>query len=179
MYPGYGPSHQVINRLEEELAWSAQISIGRQLWFVVGAMWQNFTTMPVHCRHQLAEKPFRGSLRHRMWATALSAPCCINFPMILPRVQGKIRSAGWFPAESVGKEFEEFLKCGRLEHGFLRVLTILRRGMDQVAGFSLHAGVVAKPDNVNSSNAYAATLADRQSQKSSCRSPPMATSDHN
>ena len=39
---------------------------------------QNFARMRIHCRHQLAGKPVRGSLRHRMCATALSAPCCIN-----------------------------------------------------------------------------------------------------
>lgn len=54
-------------------------------------------------------------------------------------------------------------------------------GMDQVAGFSLHAGVAAKADQRKklerlSEGGPAATLADRQSPKGDCRLPPMATS---
>jgi len=38
-----------------------------------------------------------------------------------PEFQAKLASHGWYLPTYVKKEFDEYLKCGRLEHGFLRV----------------------------------------------------------
>jgi ribosomal protein S27E len=38
-----------------------------------------------------------------------------------PEFQAELASQGKFLPAYISKEFEEYLKCGRLEHGFLRV----------------------------------------------------------
>ena len=78
-----------------------------------------------------------------------------------PEFQAELASHGKTLPAYVTKEFDEYLKCGRLEHGFLRVrceschdeklvaFSCKRHippvsTLAEVAGFSLHAGIATK-----------------------------------
>jgi hypothetical protein len=65
----------------------------------------------------LGERGYRYE-RHRPEPTRLYQPV----RAVLPRFRGPaVRPQGTELPEYVRREFEDYLKCGRLEHGFLRV----------------------------------------------------------
>lgn len=97
------------------------------------------------CRSTLADSP--SYRRHRPEQTVLYSIIAEHYP---PFVQ-EIECAGGHLPNFIRQEFEDYLKCGLLEHGFLRVKCDGCRHEHLVAfsckrrGFSLHAGTVCEP----------------------------------
>lgn len=101
---------------------------------------------------RLAKQNFAGVyVRHRLENTLLQK----FIDEYWPEIQAELASYGKYLPTYVTKEFDENLKCGRLEYGFLRggaILATITAFISDEIGAVKHSRRVSIPETVADSN---------------------------